>query len=102
MLSTILETKQENKRSTPRTRSLRACPPSRPPEVPSMSQPAVVVPFETDPALVLIRTDGPALYVGAPVAPGWAAWAARLDAVLAASCRSLAGRHCQARPRTAT
>ena len=54
-----------------------------------MSQPAVVVPFEADPALVLIRAEGPALYVGAPVAPGWAAWAARLDSLLAASCRSL-------------
>jgi hypothetical protein len=67
-----------------------------------MSKPAVVVPFEADPALVLIRAEGPVLYVGAPVAPGWAAWAARLDALLAASCRSLAEKGRRARRVTIT
>ena len=67
-----------------------------------MSQSAVVVPFEADPALVLIRAEGPVLYVGAPVAPGWAAWAARLDALLAASCRSLGQKNRRARRITVT
>lgn len=67
-----------------------------------MSQSAVVVPFEADPALVLIRAEGPVLYVGAPVAPGWAAWAARLDAVLAASCRALGEKNRRARRVTVT
>lgn len=62
-----------------------------------MSQTAVVVPFEADPALVLIRAEGPVLYVGAPVAAGWAAWAGRLDARLAASCRELQERGRRAR-----
>jgi hypothetical protein len=67
-----------------------------------MSQTAVVVPFEADPALVLIRAEGPILYVGAPVAPGWASWAGRLDARLAASCRELRARGRRARRVTVT